>query len=223
MADERPRRDGGRYQDILDAFTRNVAERGYAGSNFSEIAAELDISKGTIVHHFGTKSRMFAQMHDGYMDRRIAEAQAITARFGSPRERLAGLLFAFLRYQEVDRSATVAFQREVPTLATHPDLEHSRELRSRHLGLVRDVIAAGVADGEFRDLDTEMQSMLLFGASQWAWTWYRPGRRLSAMEVGGQLVQLVLGGLLIDRAGLDDLADPEGAVAHGVAEIVAPR
>lgn len=216
-------RDGSRYQDILDVFTRNVAARGYAGSNFSEIANELSISKGTIVHHFGTKSQMFAQMHDGYMDRRIAEAREIVSSFTNPRERLAGLMFAFLEYQEVDRSATVAFQREVPTLATHAELDHSREMRAQYLGMVREAIADGVAQGVFRDIDVNMQSMLIFGASQWAWTWYQPGQRLTALEAGGQLVQLVLGGLLIDRDGIDDLADPTGDVARRVVEILPPQ
>src|SRR5690349_16437682 len=97
----RPRtRDAGRSKDILSAFTRNVARNGYAGSNFSEIADELSISKGTIVHHYGTKDQLFAQMHDRYMERRLAEAQAIVERFDNPAKQFAGLLFAFILYQE---------------------------------------------------------------------------------------------------------------------------
>lgn len=216
-------RAGGRYQEILAAFTRNVAERGYAGSNFSEIATELGISKGTIVHHFGTKSQMFAQVHDGYMNRRMAEAREVIAAFQTPPERLAGLMFAFLEYQEVDRSATVAFQREVPTLTANADLDHGRELRAQYLALVREVIEDGVGQGIFRDLDVHMQSMLIFGASQWAWTWYHPGQRMTALEAGGQLTQLVLGSLLINRDGLDELADPEGVIARRVIEILPPQ
>lgn len=215
-------RDSGRWQDILDAFTRNVADHGYAGSNFSEIASELGISKGTIVHHFGTKSKMFAQMHDGYMDRRLAEAEGIIAAFDGPARRLAGLIFAFFEYQEIDRCATIAFQREVPTLATHAELERSRELRSRYLGLVRGVISDGIATGVFRNLDVDVQSLLIFGASQWSWTWFRPDERLTALEAAGQLVQLVLGGLLVDRLTVDELADPRGQVAATVERILIP-
>lgn len=57
----RPRARRGRADDILEAFTRNVARSGYSGSNFSEIANELGISKGTIVHYYGTKDRLFAR------------------------------------------------------------------------------------------------------------------------------------------------------------------
>ncbi|MGQ4601254.1 TetR family transcriptional regulator [Nocardia sp. R6R-6] len=209
-----------RSRDILAAFTRNVARSGYAGSNFSEIARELDISKGTIVHHYGTKDQLFAQMHDSYMERRLVEAHDIVARFRSPGQRLAGLLFAFLLYQEVDREATVAFQREIATLATHEALTHGRELRAEYLSVVRSVLADGMESSVFRSLDVDLQSLLIFGSSQWAWTWFQPDERLSALEAGGQLVQLVLGSLLVDRAPLDGLADPAGEVATAVAKIV---
>src|SRR6266536_3129121 len=112
-------RTAGRSQEILSTFTRYVAERGYDGTNFSDIAAELGISKGTIVHHYGTKDRLLAALHESYMRRRLAEAYLIVNRLSSPPEQLAGMLFAFVLYQEHDRDATVAFQREIARLADH--------------------------------------------------------------------------------------------------------
>jgi AcrR family transcriptional regulator len=106
-------RTAGRSQEILSTFTRYVAERGYDGTNFSDIANELGISKGTIVHHYGTKDRLLAALHESYMRRRLAEARLIVERLDGPVEQLAGLLHAFIRYQVHDRDATVAFQREV--------------------------------------------------------------------------------------------------------------
>ena len=51
-------RSPGRRGEILDAFVRYVAERGYDRTNMGDIADELGMSKGTIVHHFGTKAQM---------------------------------------------------------------------------------------------------------------------------------------------------------------------
>ena len=219
----RPRiRDAGRAKVILELFTRNVARSGYAGSNFSEIAGELGISKGTIVHHYGTKDQLFAQMHDSYMERRLAEAEAIVAKLETPEKQLAGLLFAFLQYQDIDRYATVALQREIATLSTHEAMAHGRRRRADYLAVVRGVIAEGVRKNDFRALDVDLQSLLIFGASQWAWTWFEPGHRLTAMESGSQLVQLALGALLVDRRPLERLADPQGEVAATVVSLL-PR
>ncbi|WP_197504060.1 TetR/AcrR family transcriptional regulator [Mycobacterium sp. 852014-50255_SCH5639931] len=47
----------GRRNEILEAFVRYVAERGYERTNLGDITDDLGMSKGTIVHHFGTKVR----------------------------------------------------------------------------------------------------------------------------------------------------------------------
>src|SRR5438046_95811 len=110
---ERRRRLPERRELILESFVRHVAERGYDGTNLSDIATELSISKGTIVHHFTSKDRMLAESHEAYMHRRLAEARVIVTALRTPSDRLAGLVLAGLLYQHEDRSATIAFQREV--------------------------------------------------------------------------------------------------------------
>ncbi|MGH3520114.1 MAG: TetR/AcrR family transcriptional regulator [Haloechinothrix sp.] len=211
-------RAGGRSQEILATFTRHVAERGYDGTNFGDIASELGMSKGTIVHHYGTKDRLLAALHEGYMTRRLAEARLLIERTSSPGEQLAGLLYAFMLYQVEDREATVAFQREVVRIARH---EAGRQLRDEYLDLVRGVAGAGVAQGVFRSCDVELQTLLLMGAAQWAWTWFDPGGAKTVEEAGAALVDLVLGGMLARRTRLRDLADPNGRVAALVRECIA--
>jgi AcrR family transcriptional regulator len=207
---ERARREG-RADDILAAFTRRVARYGYDGTNFSDIAAELSISKGTIVHHFGTKERLLGALHEQYMVRRNAEMTRLVGWSPRPDHQLAAVLFALMLYQEHDRDATVAFQREVMRL---PALgERGLRLRADHLESVREVLRSGVAQGLFRDVDIDLQSLLLFGSAHWAYTWFEPTGRFSATQMGSALVQSVLGGLLVDRGNLDALAAPDGAAA----------
>ena len=206
----------GKAADILSTFTRYVAERGYDDANFSNIATELGVSKGTIVHHFGTKDRMLAALHESYMRRRIDEAKLILERLPSPTERLAGLLYAFMLYQVVDRDATVAFQREVTRLANHEAMAQGRSLREEYLGLVRSAIAAGIDAGELRECDVKVQSLLIFGAAQWAWTWFDPEGPVTAEQVGADLVDLVLGGLLTRRSRLARMVEPDSKIVQTV-------
>jgi AcrR family transcriptional regulator len=210
-------RTAGRSQEILSTFTRYVAERGYDGTNFSDIANELGISKGTIVHHYGTKDRLLAALHESYMRRRLAEARLIVERLDGPVEQLAGLLHAFIRYQVHDRDATVAFQREVIRLADPVFAGAGRQLRADYLQLFRDVISAGIHSGSFRPVEVPVTSLLIFGGSQWAWTWFRPDGREPVEQVAAVFVDYVLGSLLVRRDALPRLADPRGPVA-GVAE-----
>src|SRR5437867_995091 len=137
-------RGPGRYDEILETFTRHIAEVGYDGTNFGTVAAELGVSKGTIVHHFGTKDRILAALHERYMRRRIAELDLILERLDEPAEQLAAVLHAFIRYQIEDRTATVAFQREVVRLSDERTMAEGRALRERYVRMVRQVIEAGV-------------------------------------------------------------------------------
>ncbi|MFJ9565202.1 TetR/AcrR family transcriptional regulator [Streptomyces fuscichromogenes] len=202
----------GRSGLILDSFTRRVAQFGYDGTNFSDIASELGISKGTIVHHYGTKDRLLASLHESYMRRRLAEAYLILNRLSSPSEQLAGLLFAFMLYHEHDRDATVAFQREISRLADQESLSEGVRLRGEYLELVRGVLRKGMESGQFRQGDPKIQSLLIMGSAQWAWTWFDPSGPHTADEVASSLVDMVLGGLLARPAAAPGLADPGGPV-----------
>jgi hypothetical protein len=67
-------------------------------------------------------------------------------------------------------------------------------------------------------VDPDVHVLLIFGAAQWAWTWFRPGGRVTAAQAGSALVDMVLGGLLVDRTRLPTLASPTGAAAKAVRE-----
>jgi AcrR family transcriptional regulator len=215
-----PRRDS-RRAEILDAFTRAVAERGYDGTNFGDLATELGISKGTIVHHFGTKDAMLRELHEGYMRRRLAEVRVVWARLGAPEERLAAFVHLGVRYQVVDRAATVAFQREVLRFAAEPGMETSQALRDEYRELVERVLAEGVAAGVFRPGDDRLRTLQLFGSVHWMWTWFHPDGPRPVADVAASFVDTFLGGVLADRGGAARLADPDGEVARVVTEAVA--
>jgi AcrR family transcriptional regulator len=213
-------RGPGRYDDILEAFTRHIAELGYDGTNFGSVAAELGVSKGTIVHHFGTKERILAALHESYMRRRLAELMQFIERFPAPDEQLAAMLHAFILYQVEDRTATVAFQREVVRLADEDSMSEGRSLREQYVAAVRAVIQSGIDSGMFRQVDAGIDTLLAFGSAQWAWTWFRPEGNSSVEKVGSAFVDLVLGSLLVDRGRLAELADPDGSLADAVRAVI---
>jgi AcrR family transcriptional regulator len=215
-----PRRDS-RRAEILEAFTRAVAERGYDGTNFGDLAAELGISKGTIVHHFGTKDALLRELHESYMRRRLAEVSIVWDRLRGPAERLAAFVHLGVRYQVVDRWATIAFQREVVRFAADPGMETSQALRAEYRELVETVLADGVAARRFRPGDERLRTLQLFGAVHWMWTWFDPAGPRPVAEVAESFVDSVLVGVLVDPREARALAAPDGDVARVVADALA--
>lgn len=123
-------------------------------------------------------------------------------------------------YQVHDRNRTVAFQREVARLAQEDEDSEGRRLRRHYIGILHGVLDAGIASGDFQAVDTSIRSLLVFGAAQWAWTWFEPEGRRSAGEVGAELVDLTLGSMLVNRASLPRLSDPEGQLVATVIDII---
>ena len=211
---------GGRRREILETFTRHVAQRGYDRANFGDVAAELGMSKGTIVHHFGTKDRMLAEVQETYMRRRLAEAHELLDRLPGPVERVAAFVHAGVRYSADEPHTTVAFQREVVRLVDQPGMASARALRDAYRDLVVGVLHDGEADGTFAPGDARLRSLQMFGSLHWMWTWFDPAGRLAPGAVAAEFALTLLRGLGVEEAAARRAADPAGAVAGAVDEVV---
>ncbi|MEU8413494.1 TetR/AcrR family transcriptional regulator [Amycolatopsis japonica] len=208
----------GRRAEILETFARHVAERGYDQTNLGDIADELGMSKGTIVHHFGTKAQMLREVEENYMRRQLHAVQGMWERLEKPQERVAAIIYASVLLHVVDRHATVATQREVVQLSDDPAMQEVRKLRGEMQRLTEAELQHGVDAGLFRKIDARVTTLQLFGSVQWMWVWFDPKGAQSPEEVGASMVDVFLGGLLLDRYGLQQVADPKGAVVAAVRE-----
>lgn len=212
---------GGRRDEILTTFTRHVAERGYDRANFGDVATELGMSKGTIVHHFGTKDRMLAEVQERYMRRRLDEAHAFLNRLPAPEQRIAAFVHAGVRYSTDEPETTVAIQREVVRLTDEPGMETARAQRDAYRDLVVTALRDGVTAGVFVPGDARLRSLQMFGSLHWMWTWFDPAGRLAPEDVAAEFCRTLLRGLGVDEATAAAAADPLGPVARCVADVVA--
>jgi TetR/AcrR family transcriptional regulator, cholesterol catabolism regulator len=207
-------------RDILSAFASAVARSGYDEVSFREIAEALEISKGTIVHHYGTKERLLEAVHREYMDRRLREAEIILATTTGAAARLTALVAQLMLAQRDDRDAGVTFAREVARFATMDLMADVRSLRATYTGLVRTVLVDGVASGEFVDVDVELVTLQVFGMCNWSWTWFGVQPRYTVVEVVEAWTTSLLTGLARGRATRrPDVAAIVAAVERVAAEL----
>lgn len=214
-------RSPGRRGEILDAFVRYVAERGYERTNIGDIADELGMSKGTIVHHFGTKAQMLRELEETHLAHQLDLLRMVWDRLAAPHERIAAIIYTSALLQVISRDATVASQREVVQLFDDPAMQHVRVLRDRLQALAVDEIRSGVEIGVFRSVDVDLAALQLWGALQWMWVWFDPADLRTPEQVGAAFVDVFLGGLLLDRLGLVKWANPEAHVVSVVRECLA--
>jgi AcrR family transcriptional regulator len=211
----------GRRAEILDAFVRYVAERGYERTNIGDIATELGMSKGTIVHHFGTKAQMLRELEETHLTRQLSVVCSLRDHLDTPQERIAAIIYASVFMQVLDRDATVATQREVVQLSDDPVMRQVSKLRGELHAHIVDEIRKGIAAGVYRPVDAELAALQLWGSVQWMWVWFDPGGSRTPEQVGGAFVDMFLGGLLQDRLPLSRWADPCGRIVTVVRECLA--
>jgi TetR/AcrR family transcriptional regulator, cholesterol catabolism regulator len=214
-------RSPGRRNEILDAFVRYVAERGYDRTNLGDIADELGMSKGTIVHHFGTKAQMLRELEETHLACELDALHMVWERVASPHERIAAMVYTSALLQVIARNATVASQREVVQLSNDPAMEQVRKLRHQLQALTIDEIRNGIKSGVFRSVDAELAALQLWGSLQWMWVWFDPVGSRTPEQVGAAFVDVFLGGLLLDRLGLSKWANPSTDIVSVVRECLA--
>jgi TetR/AcrR family transcriptional regulator len=153
----RPRSEAKRAR-IVDTAMRHFAEQGYHAARVGDIAAELDIAKGSIFQHFGSKDGLFFEVYK-------KAVRAFPAYLDAPAEVQALGFFGVLRYW-LERTEHLVHEDWIPyrisLLGNYgTDLSLKREI-NRFLmtedpyGTVA-FVKFGVQRGEVRkDLDVEM-------------------------------------------------------------------
>lgn len=193
-----------RRSAILRLFTERVAERGYDAVTFRELAGELDISKGTIIHHFRNKEAMLEALHHDYMRRRLAEAHEFLAAFPDPIDQFRAIVYQLMLGLRDDRAATLAFGREIIRFAQDDVMAEVRAMRREYTRLVEGIIRRGAESGSLVEVEPPLAALQLFGMCNWAWTWFEPGGAHSAEEVAHDFCQNLLGGLQVRSGGATD-------------------
>ena len=86
---------------------------------------------------------------------------------------------------------------EVPALSNERRAEIITA-RDRYEKVLRDLIEKGIADNEFRDVDSKLAVFAILGAINWIARWYRPEGPVHAAELGTQFADYLVGGLRIE-------------------------
>jgi AcrR family transcriptional regulator len=184
---------------ILVAFATLVSERGYADASLSDVAAAVKVSKGTIVHHFGTKDQMLSELMERYMERRLADLRRLENEFETPLEQFVAAIFSLVAIHETDPAASRGFMREFTLFATSKEMKDVRLMRREYQTKLTAIVEQGMSSGLLRREDIDLVTLQIFGMCNYAWTWFRPGERWSVREVAGTFVAVVLQGLVAEN------------------------
>ncbi|MDJ0490926.1 TetR/AcrR family transcriptional regulator [Rhodococcus qingshengii] len=203
---------------ILRVFAEQVAERGYSDTSISDVASALGLSKGTVVHHFGSKNQLLLEVHTAYFERRFAEAEYLLGELDDPVSQFSGIVFALLAGHRDDRAASLTFLREFVRYVDGGLSEHVRTERQNYRRLVTRIIEAGVEAGDFETSSPQLVTMQLFGMCNYAWTWYRLDGESSVEEIAELFAKTILVGLRPSGQN-EDMNSLDARIREGIAVV----
>lgn len=206
--------------EILRRFAAMVAERGYEQTAISDVAAELGLSKGTIVHHYGSKLALLEKVHHDFMQRRLMEGRAIVERLPTPAEQLAAVIYSLLLVYREDRPAALSFTREILHYASDDEMADVRSLRDEYFELVRGIVRRGVEAGQFRAEDTTIVTLQVFGMCNWSWTWIEPDGKQTIEEIAAIYTRTLFSGMSVRKSATRALENPDGKVPSLVRQLM---
>jgi TetR/AcrR family transcriptional regulator, cholesterol catabolism regulator len=212
-ASDEPRRSPrwqARRQTIIDTSARVFARQGYHATGITELCAANDLGKGALYHYIGSKEELLAAIHDRVMDEVMQGADRVAEAGGAPSAQLAmlgdELLDVIARYPD----HVWVFLHEFPAL-TGERADQFRGRRREYERRVEVVLQAGVASGEFRDVDPRLTALAWLGMHNYTYLWLKAGGRLSARDIAKPFAEIFTRGIANPASQKRQRRSPQGA------------
>jgi AcrR family transcriptional regulator len=176
---------------LLEAAADAFAERGFHATTTRDIASKAGLSPAGVYVHFASKEDLLyslsKQGHESARDLLVAAA----AGGANPTESLAAIMSTFSRWHaehfRVARIVQYEFQHLTPQ-----HRETVLGLRKQIDGVVRGVVEAGVASGEFVVEDIPTTTLALLSMAVDVARWYSPHIRRTPDSIGDDYAELSL-------------------------------
>lgn len=190
-----------RWQEVLDVSAEVFYRLGYAEASVGDVAAALDITKGSLYHYVKTKEDLlYAIMREAH-DLTRANLRRARSLEGPALERLRAYFVGHVRIntEQLEKSTLI-----------YRDLHHLSAQRRRQIVKMRDEIEVFVrellADGVRESsvcglLDTHLASIEMFSTANAIYQWYRPRGPHIPEEVAESVADFVVSAVACEGSG----------------------
>ncbi len=187
-------------KDILLAAASIFHERGYQGATMADIARRVNLTAGSLYHHFPAgKSDLLLAVLNGGLDISLAQIDEVIAAGLSPDATLRRMIEAHVVSVTENTSVGAAMVFEIHTALDLIEDTAGRDAflrrRDEFERRFRQVIERGIATSAFRSVDVGIFTKALLGADNWVSVWYRPTGRLSGREIAERIADTFLAAL----------------------------
>lgn len=190
------KRTGGKYEAILEAAVRVIAEYGYHNAQVSKIAREAQVADGTIYLYFDSKDDVLISLFEEKMGAFNASLQAALEPIASPVEQLRELIRLHFRHLNQDHPLAVVTQIELRQ--SNPVVRKGiGKTLKQYLNIIDRIVIKGVEEGYFRaDLDVRVTRKMIFGTiDETVTSWIMNDHKYNLTEQVEEIHRLFVNGI----------------------------
>ena len=201
-------------EDILWAAAEVLHRNGYEATTMKDIAAQVNLTAASLYHHFKNKDFLLLNVLEVGLDLTIAKLEVIASSDLTNTEKLSEMIRSHVVSVtgNVAVGAVMVFEirallnanvsgRNAVAASFNAEFVARRNRffarRDYYESLLRDTVEAGIAAGEFRQVDAAIVTRAMLGAHNWVGVWFREGGRLSGEEVADVMVDTWLAALRV--------------------------
>ncbi|SMO35741.1 TetR/AcrR family transcriptional regulator [Melghirimyces algeriensis] len=190
------KRTGEKYDAIINAAVRVIAQYGYHQAQVSKIAREANVADGTIYLYFENKDDVLVSLFNEKMGAFISDVEKALSNVPSPVNQLRELIRLHFEYLQADAQLAIVTQIELRQSKPAVRKEIGLILK-RYLGVIDRVIQDGIKDGLFReDIDVRTARRMIFGTmDETVTSWIMKDCKYSLTDQVEPMLDLFLNGL----------------------------
>lgn len=188
-----------RQAQILETAARLFCEKGFDKASMGEVSAAMGLTKAGIYHHIGSKEELLYEIMCYGMDLFEEKVLRRVTAIRDPLERLRATFrgHVLLITRDRPKEVTVILHESNALRGRYRDQVNVR--KRRYVRFLEKTIRELVMKGRARRIDPSVAAFAMLGTINWVYQWYRPGGRLSDVQLADALADLFLGGLLERR------------------------
>ncbi len=176
-----------------------MSRKGVIETTLGDIAQEAGTDRASIYYYVRGKEELLAEMLHSALTADTESFKEIAAGPGPASAKLRSFVHRWMASYDAHFPYLYVWVYEDPSRLQGIDsavLDEMIDLSQQGYELVREVIAEGVRNGEFRSaLPVGVLAQSAIGLVAWTYRWYEPDRDLTAREIADGLADLLLSGL----------------------------
>ena len=170
-------------------------ENGFQATSMRDIANKLGIQASSIYSHIKSKDEILQNICFEMADEFFESINEVPQLGVFPDERLRLAIISHVQVITDNLNAAPVFLHEWRYLEG-ASLKKFKILRNEYEQVFEDIIQDGIDKQVFKELDIQLVTRMIFSSMNWLHDWYKPSGKLSPEEIGEDLYELLLKGLL---------------------------